>query len=204
MKTPRFSSADLSSGIIVPLLLVVIGASGYFVLLPRYRELKDNREAVRQRQAEVMKHESQLTDIQRLVADLKEKRTSLKVLDEALPTAPRIPELLANFDQLAKQSGLFVSDLNLTTEPAQFMFPAGQSSVELDDFASRLGVSKNLGVMQATVTLKGNYSGLKTFLKAAELNLRLLDAQSVVATSSTEPGESQEFSLLLLIYYFKE
>ena len=189
---------QLSSGFIVPLLILVIAASAYFVLLPKYKALNEAKQVLVEKQTEVSEKEAQLQGVRDLISDLKSKKEQLASLDEALPDAPRVPELLANVESLSLSSGLLMSNLQLT-------IPQRSSG---DSKATPLvqGISgplDNLGIVQVDLILKGKYVNLKTFLTNLEQNLRLMDILSLTFTPIQEENDAQDFALKIQTYYDK-
>lgn len=200
----RFTHSQLTSGVITPLLILAILLLGYFVLLPKYREVKSNRAVLQQKQAEVQTKQSQLSSIQALVDELLAKRQELESIDEALPPAPYIPELLANFDHLAKQSGVLISNLSVST-PADSSSPTASSAANRGKrWESILSSTEKLGAIDIDLSINGQYANLKTFLMNVEQNLRLLDIKALVLGSTSERSQNQEFSVKLQTYYQKE
>jgi Tfp pilus assembly protein PilO len=201
----KLSSADFSSGIMVPILIVAIGVVAYFLVWAKYKDLQDTRTNLAQEQAKVTLRESELSSVQTLIADFEAKKADLQVLDEALPEAPQIPELLANFDALTKQSGLFLTSVNL--QPVLTDASAVQIGTPT---VPRLSVlpspqGKNMGIIQASLSLKGAYVNLKTFFAGLEQNLRIMNVQSVqIKSTSEEHPETKDITIVLQVYYQKK
>lgn len=192
------------TGIIVPLLVIGSGLAGYFLLLPKYKEMRFSREALESKKALDARTASQLSNIQNLVADLAQKKKDLKPIDEALPAAPRIPELLANLDYLVKQSGLLLGDLQVATAPSLATLAPGQKVSKVERLEALVKATEDLGVMQVDLKVFGQYQNLKSFLLNVEQNLRLMDIQSMVFGSLSEELKLQEYSVRLGTYYQKK
>ncbi|MBI4050730.1 MAG: type 4a pilus biogenesis protein PilO [Candidatus Doudnabacteria bacterium] len=182
MVKTKLNLTQLSSGIIVPLLVIAIGAAGYFLLWPQYRDTQGKRQALADKKAAVAEREAELASIQALVSDLNEKRAELEIAEEALPKEPDMPQLLATLDNIATLSGIFIASL----QPALPAQKAGD----------------NLGIVQITLTLKGRYENLRAFLLNAEQNLRLFDVKSVIF-SPIDESLIQEYNLVINTYYQK-
>ncbi|MDP3741004.1 MAG: hypothetical protein Q8R08_01615 [bacterium] len=197
----RFDTSQLTSGLVVPLLVVVVAAVGYFLLLPKYKGLKENKQALAARQSDVALKEAQLSSVQDLIADLKKKQDEVVLLDGSLPDAPRVPELLSDIEALTLSSGLASSNLQITIPPALSKSDAGADAAKR--FEAILGPTENLSVLQIDLIVSGNYNNLKTFLTNLEHNLRLMDILSLTFTKADEETGSQEFALKIQTYYHK-
>ncbi len=200
----KINFAQTITGIIVPLLVIGSGLLGYFLLLPRYNEMRLSRETLESKKLLAARTASQFSNIQNLVADLEQKKKDLKPIDEALPPAARIPELLANLDYLAKQSGFLLGDLQITTAPTLETLEPGEKLSRVARLEALLEGTEDLGVMQVDLQVFGQYQNLKSFLLNVEQNLRLMDIQSMVFGSLSEELELQEYSIRLLTYYQKK
>ena len=203
MKIPQGNFSQVSSGVFVPLLVVAIIAVGYFVVWPKYQGTQDVKQILDTRLLDAELRRGQLQSIQNLVQEFAEKKTRLNVLDDALPTAARIPELLANFDRLSAQSGLQLDSVGLSLLPdldtpledipeSNFLF--------IEKFREE---TKNLHQLQALVKVRGNYTGFKTFLATLEQNLRLMDVEGFSITAPGGGEEAQEMTLSVNIYYHR-
>ena len=200
----KVNFAQAITGIIVPLLVIGSGLGGYFLILPKYNEMRFSRDTLESKKALAAVKAAQLSNIQNLVADLTQKKTDLKPIDEALPTAPRIPELLANLDYLAKQSGLLLGDLQVTTASTLETLEPGQKVSKVERLEALVKVTHDLGVMQVDLKVLGQYPNLKTFLLNVEQNLRLMDIQSMVFAALSKELDIQEYSVRLQTYYQKQ
>lgn len=200
----KLDPSVLLSGLVLPILVLVIGIGAYFVLLPKYRATQTVKQTLLARQTEVQTHESQLTSVKSLVAELEKEKTTLAPVDEALPNAAQIPELLANFDYLTQQSGIFLVNIQLAPAPTLSTLAPGQTVSQAQRLQSLLSSTKQLGVLQASLKLKGTYGNLKTFLLGVERNLRLMDVQSVVITTAGDQSATQDYLVIIQTYYQKQ
>lgn len=203
-KTQKYTFQQIAGGIIIPILVLLIGLAAYFLLLPKYKSVKAVKGTVGQKQNELRAREGQLQSIHQLVRDLDAKKEELAVIDEAIPPAPRIPELLANIDHLARQSGISITNLEITSAAVLSTLQAGSEVGQVKKAEKILGSTKNLGIMQAELRLKGRYPNFKSFILNTEQNLRLMDIDSVLAGAVDEDSKLQEFSLKIQTYYQKQ
>lgn len=198
----KFGLQQLTSGFVIPLLVLTIAAAGYFFLLPKYKELQDEKRVLAARENEVARQEAQLISVRDLLADLNRKEEQLAVLDQALPTAPAVPELLANLEALTQSSGLLATTLQITIPSTLPEAGSGQNPQEFKRLEGILGSTENLSVLQIDMILTGQYPNLKTFLTNLEQNLRLMDILSLTFTPVEKSGD-QAYALKIQTYYYK-
>ncbi len=199
----KLNTSQLLSGIILPVLFLGALLGGYLLILPRYQDLQAQKADLQSKRDFFQQRSAQLQSVQEMVGELETKRQALTVLDEALPMAPRIPELLANLDALAKQSGLLIDNLQITPAPTLAELASGQEVTKVLRLEKLLASTKNLGVMQLNIKLLGLYPNLKIFLQNLEQNLRLMDADSIVISQTGENSSAHEYVLRVQTYYQK-
>lgn len=199
----RVSLNQVTSGLIVPLLILTVVAVGFFVLRPKYRALKDLKQIAVTKENDVSLKEAQLSGIEDLIADFRQKEDELAVLDEALPAAPRIPELLANLDALTQSSGLLVANLQLTMPPALSKAEARTDIARSQRPEGNLGGTENVAIVQMDMIVKGQYTTLKTFLQNLEQTMRLTDILSFSFTPVQRETGVQEYAIKMQTYYYQ-
>lgn len=136
----------------------------------------------------------------------KEKTEELEKIFSALPQKNDIPSLLVNLESLASQSGLVIKSVGFTEDAKKTKSSASDSAG--GTLTASLGSAnmavKSLGV---SLVLSGDYSGFVNFLRSAEMNLRLMDIESLSFQQdkgifSSEPSiEGSDFSVDLKVYY---
>lgn len=206
MTKPRASTSfsQYSSGIIVPLLVLIAGLAAYFLLLPKFKDARSEARVLQAKEAETEKRKLALQDIQFLTAELGKKQSQLESVNEALPTAPRIPELLANLEELTKRSGVLITGMQVIPAPTAATVAAGLEVTRIKRTQEILSQTEGLTVMQIDLSLKGKYPNILSLLKNIEQNLRLLDVQMLVLDQVDIESQTQEFSLQLQTYYQKD
>lgn len=200
----KLSGSQLTGGVLVPLLILVVGIVGYFVVWPKYLETQAARADLTAKTADVTVREASLTGVNDLIASFQKNQADLAPVDGAIPDAPRIPELLANFDYLSAQSGLFLASVQLTPELTGGPAAAAQAISQSQALPDIAKTTKNLGIIQANVSLKGDYPGMKKFLSVLEQNLRIMDIQGLVVVDSGDSTKKlKEFTFTIQTYYQK-
>ncbi len=201
MAKPKYTFSQYLSGIGVPLLVLAGGLFAYFIVMPKFSAARAARAEVSLAQADVQKRQGQLATVQRLAADYEVKQNRLEPVALALPDAPRIPELLANLDVLAKQSGLLIASLQIT--PVAIEVKPNETQGALPKRTQLLRRAENLGVLEINVGLKGKYPNVKAFLANLEQNQRLMDTDSLNFGLVEAESGLQEYVLKIQTYYQK-
>jgi len=184
--------SHLSSALLVPVLVLAGIAFSYFMVWPQYVRIKDSKADLAAREATVRERRTSVESINALVADLQSKRTSLQPVEESLPRTPDIPELLANLEFLARQSGLIVE--NISIQLAQDVLgPDGLPRQTEND----------LGIIQVDFSVSGQYPQLRALILNMEANLRLLDIQAINFGAVNDETQTQSYSVRLQAYYQK-
>lgn len=202
----RLDANQLISAVFIPVLILGIGLFGYLIVWPKYQNLNAERGLLATKKADVESRKNSLASVNGLISELKNNLDELEPMDEALPTAPRIPELLANFDYLARQSGLSITKLQISQGPS--LEPTGPEGfpVQIDDqeIVELLSTTENLGLMVVGGSFRGRYVNLQTFLLNLEQNLRLQDVQNSTLGQVDQESGLQDFHLKIQVYYQKQ
>ena len=202
----RLDANQLISAVFIPVLILGIGLFGYLIVWPKYQNLNAERGLLATKKADVESRKNSLASVNGLISELKNNLDELEPMDEALPTAPRIPELLANFDYLARQSGLSITKLQISQGPS--LEPTGPEGfpVQIDDqeIVELLSTTENLGLMVVGGSFRGRYVNLQTFLLNLEQNLRLQDVQNLTLGQVDQESGLQDFHLKIQVYYQKQ
>lgn len=208
MASYKFNSSQAASGIVVPLFVLVAGLGVYFFVLPKYRDLKASREVYQTKQADLNDHKSSLSGIKALVKSFKDNEQKLEPADGALPDAPRIPELLANFDFLVQKSGMLVTNIQMTLPVGTEKISGGPRGASEQSKGPRMdgliSSTDNVGIIQIDLDITGPYGNFKTFALNLQQNLRLMDISAITSgTGGGDEQENQQYALKIYTYYQK-
>ncbi|TSA45929.1 hypothetical protein D4R52_01500 [bacterium] len=193
----NFNFNQFSSGVIIPILVVVFGVVGYFVLLPKFRAISATKADIATKNQQVSQSDKTLSDLKKLIDDYGKKKTTAQVIESALPSAPRIPELMANLDSLASQSGLGIRSISVTMPTTQMT----DKPTKQDELVT---LTDNLAIMKIDLSVAGKYINLKTFLGNLEQNLRLMDVRALTFDSVDTQSGVQDYELVINTYYQRE
>lgn len=170
--------------IILILILVFIGIVFLFDL-PAYnrftllnREIKWQEQLLEDKQAVIAKTEQ-------LKQDYETHKDELKRVNYALPSGKEIPNLIVQLEALVSENGLVLENLNFLEKEAKAgEAPAPYKSLEI------------------SLRAAGTYESLEGFLKALELNIRLMDVKLISFSSKQSETEGLFiFNINLIVYY---
>lgn len=144
---------------------------------------------------EIKRQEQLLKDKQEVIAkanQLKEDydtyKDELKKVSYALPSGKEIPNLIVQLEALVSENGLVLESLNFVEEAKK---TKGETELSMP--------YKSLGVSLSTI---GTYESFESFLKALELNIRLMDIKLISFSSGKSEVEGVfTFSVDLIVYY---
>ena len=193
MNKRRFDFGHLTSGVIVPALIMGAIAAGYFLVWPQYVALNKSKSDLVVKQGAVADRKTAMSRVKGLITDLEKKRQSLSAMDEGLPASPDLPSLLVNIEYLASQSGMALENLQIAGSSTGPSNPSGQSKKQ----------DSSTGIITIDLTVNGQYPQLQALILNIERNLRLLDIKSInFAQPSGETG-TRSYALQFMTYYQK-
>jgi len=146
----------ISSAIIF---LVTIALVFIFVM-PKYQSTKDLKGEFTQKQAEYNGKSAYYTKIDELIKTLESKKEALEKIDSALTPSFSLAPLVYFLQKKSGEAGLVVSNMSLSGVPK----PAGASGIKEAAFS---------------ISLTGNYQGLKDFLSSLDKSARLFEVNLI-------------------------
>ncbi len=170
-------------GIIIAIILAAI----YFGYV-QYQSVAVQWSKYQVTQAETAALRQEISDLQKLDAEMKQSSKEIGSLKQALPEGFALPDLLTNLEAIATRSGLGFN--SVVTGAAKAV---AARTGENKEAAAPTGVQQ----LALTVGVTGDYNGLKIYLDGIERNLRLIDIQSIAMSA---PGEYQ---ISMIAYYIE-
>jgi Tfp pilus assembly protein PilO len=118
----------------------------------------------------------------------------------AVPKEEDLPALLVQLEALSSQNGLILNSIAFKQEDATLK--KGQPSIDLKIVNPAVAsAAKKMGIH---VALSGSPTAFRSFLKAVEDNLRIMDVETISFNSSSSFSESLvTFTVDLSVYYLK-
>lgn len=160
--------------------LVGSGLLLFFIFLPTATRLPTSYQKNKEQKEELKNVTQRLENINKLVSLQQSLKSSLTLVDKALPSAEGVPSLMIQIQAIATESGV-------TLKALQF---GGLAKVE--------GAPYRKISLQAI--LEGTFTNLSTLLKTLENSSRLVDVESVAF--DTRKGEGSLSAALGLSAYF--
>ncbi|MBI4054094.1 MAG: type 4a pilus biogenesis protein PilO [Candidatus Doudnabacteria bacterium] len=200
MAPPRSQSARL--GLLLFLAVAVIIAIGTLLLWPKFQQMREERVNLQKTESEHDQKKRTVEGIEKLVRNFKSKAEQLAIVEQTLPSAPEVPQLLASLEQLALQSGMSVMGI-LVTDPtlADARFRPKQATSD-----NQLGAipKPELVELKIDLSLSGDYGNFANLLDALERNQRLFEVSSITAEPNSGAQESGAvFTLVIKTSYQK-
>jgi Tfp pilus assembly protein PilO len=160
-----------------------------------FKALQEKQLTVRQADKEVQLFQELLTKEAVIFQNFDQIQSKADKIFRAIPAQFHLGDTLETVRSLAKTSGLIVENIQITSQTP------GQKVAEPEAEKSSLRTAKiELG-------LRGSYEGLRALVKAIEINLPLIDVQSLgVQAGGLEPGSARQLQLNLELstYFLKE
>jgi Tfp pilus assembly protein PilO len=162
--------------------------------------------------------------IEPLFGDVREERSRVAELDEALANSKRILDLrdtlLNKFnsipnEQLSKLEILLPDEVTVTDLALEVRGIAKENSLELVRMAiigsnrastGSLGPrnqSRNYDDVDISLAVRGSYTALRNFLRSLEEGLRIYDVQSISFSATGSGVGDQTFTMTLRTYQFQ-
>ncbi len=165
--------------------LISIAMVLFFVLaLPFYNGVADLDTAVKERENLLNSRGAIIANIQELNKEYQKRIPEIAKLSAIVPAKKSIAEVLSAIDSVSTQNGIGLVSSAIT----------GQKSSEADTPYNLLTLDMNLN---------GSYPGLTNFLKALEINLRLIDITSIDAAANLGNISNSNFVVKGNAYYLK-
>lgn len=165
------------------ILILVLAFIGILFLLdwPIYNKFVFLNSEVERYENLLEEEKGLLVKVNQLKEIYESREDELKKVHYSLPAGKEVPNLIIQFEALTSENGLILESLDFTE----------QESRKTD---------KSLSV---SLSISGTYQSFESFLEALELNVRLMDVQSIdFSSAETEAGSSIfTFDVKLEVYY---
>lgn len=194
-------------GIITIILLIALVAIVMFLDLPAYNKVGFLRDEIEKYEQFLEEKEELLVKVSQLKQIYESREEEINKVYYVLPSLADIPNLIVQFEALASENGLILGNLGFgkieaTKKTSQVIWSTvtGEEETTSQDGYENLEIS---------LSLTGSYQSFKSFLRALEYNIRLMDIKSINFSSIEEEGETMgvigiqtyTFSVDLEVYY---
>jgi len=173
-QSPQISSLyhnkQLTSPVaVIVLLVMIIVLFSWFILKPKMSSVSAQHGNLKTLKSQLSAVDNEKRELNRLVAQLADSKDEVTLTDEALPLSGRTSKVHVLVDNLAKASGLVISQI--TAEDVDDIISAGNKEVLKDPYKPQ----RKLYTSTVTVSVAGTVDQFKNFLELLETNGRVLD-----------------------------
>src|SRR5581483_4769031 len=160
---------SINRPIAIVILLLVAFVMTFLLVIPQYQETTTLQSALDRKQADYTNKQSYYADLLDVLKTIKNQKDLLVKIDDALPNNVAFAPLIYFFQADAASSNLTVNTI---------AFSQDQQPVETPS-SSAAPSQPALQQVIITLSMAGNYQGLKHFLSALETSDRLLNVESI-------------------------
>lgn len=169
------------------LLLVACLGVGYFYTNQQWVAYNQAKSEVVLKQAQQQQLNEALSSVQAFISAYKSRLSDASMVELALPAKTSdLPNLLSSVEEMAKASGVALSNFQISEPTTATGKPAAENSIQTQ--------SINLAA-------SGSYASFVNFMTRLQSNLRLMDLEHVTVNSD-ESGQLQ-YNISLKTYYQK-
>lgn len=169
------------------LLLVACLGVGYFFTNQQWIAYNQAKTEVSQKQAQQQQLNDALASVQAFISSYKSRLSDASMVNLALPAkSSDLPNLLSSVEEMAKASGVVLSNFQISDPATATGKPAAENSIQTQTI---------------NLAASGSYASFVNFMTRLQSNLRLMDLEQVTV-SSDESGQLQ-YNINLKTYYQK-
>jgi len=176
--------------VIIAVCVILLAASYFFILHPKLSNSLSMRGS---KYEEILSEQEKLrARLDYLVAAKKIKSTisikDIENIDNILPKEPNTPQIITSLEDIARQSDVIISGIDLAVMNSEDLSKA----VALEEEGS-YNIPEGVSVVEVAITVEsGPYSKLKGFLENLERNIRIMD---VIALTYSPSGKSYNVTI---------
>ena len=189
-------------GIITIILLIVLVVIIMFLDLPAYNKVGFLKNEIEKYEQFLEEKKELLVKVGQLKEIYESREEEINKVYYVLPPSADIPNLIVQFEALASENGLILGNLSFsqveTAKKTGKVTWGGEAEETTAVEVEALGTYQNLEV---SLSLTGSYQSFKSFLKALEHNIRLMDIKSISFSSAKAETTTHTFAVSLEVYY---
>lgn len=183
------------TGLILFVLLIIIIIGSYFLLKPQVSKVLELKSEAKEKKVVLSNKEKELSELEALKVNAQKTQDEIEEASKKLPLEKDIPSLLVQLEDIAKESNMKFTSININKEEGS------QASTE-----EKKDENKKFATLSLEVQVEGSNSALKGYLDKIEKNIRILDIVSI-STSSQEKLEEKggiPYTLNMRTYYVEK
>lgn len=189
-------------GLIILILCIGIIAIAWFLTVPKYNKWRELKQQLTLAKISFASKQKIVEARKRLVLNYQARKSELAVLEETLPNAPKVPQLLSNVESLVIASGMRLNNISVT-DPT--LIDTAAVPVAVAVVAEGSIARPQLVQLKIELSVEGDVGNFRNLLRLIENNIRLFDVNSLSIASNNEqgpPGQSV-YNLVLGTHYQK-
>lgn len=149
--------------IILIIIIILLGAAGYFLLWPKYQDYVVKKEEFDTKDEEIQAKEEYLPKLEAISVRLLEFEDQVSKVETAIPSEPSVAALFNYLQKATSQNGLILRDIDVSE-----LF-----SIKKTELSGRMER------MPFSIMVMGSYISLKNFLLDVYLNARMINISSI-------------------------
>jgi Tfp pilus assembly protein PilO len=154
-----------------------------------YRVIRELRGAIAAKADFLANQKAIISQVQNLITQYQGAAQIQETISLALPSEERTASIFQQIQAISKNAGLTIQSFGLNIlgfRPAPV----------------KISLAKNLGTIQVNLRLLGAYESIKSFLKAAETNVRIMDLRQLRVEPAGKSTENiYNYTITLDTYY---
>ena len=158
----------------------------FSLVVPTSSEVQDLRGERNALSGLLEEESSRIEAVRALFEEYGNVATLQNTLAKALPAHEDVPSIINQLQGTAKASGITINSINISLPAIKTV--KGET------------VIRPLGEVQVTVALSGDYNTIKTYLRAIETNVRIMDVKRLDLQGGVEGG-SLTYNIVVNAYY---
>lgn len=162
----------------------------FVLLLPSFSSIPNLRLQAKTKNDDLKQLKAKSLNLNSLITNQSSLKSSLKIVDNAVPSKDDVPTLMTQIQKIATSSGVTLKALQ---------FGAGTLGTAVGGL-SRLAADKNIKRVQLQVVAEGSFVGLQSFLKNVEEASRLISVDNL-SFEAKKGGEAIVSTLGLVSFY---
>lgn len=170
------------------ILIFSVGVALIFVfVLPAWNNIDNLMIAKEEKQKELGDLETIVAHIDELSEQYKKAQDDLEKISLVIPSDPQLPEILIQFEEMAKRNGIIIGDIKFSQEQELLK---GEKSA-----------SNGIKAVKINIEAESDYFNFKKLLEDIEVNIRLMNIDSISFSRSGVNQDIIKFTISITSYY---
>lgn len=195
---------------LIGIIIILLSFSLYFLIMPKISEIREQGGLDYESKLAVWEaKKNELVQLKELEEKISQVTTvEIQKLERILPATKELPDIFRQMENLARDSGLKVTQISITEGVKTSISETETSEETIKSKKQNTTTAKkeegSLGALTISLSVEGDntYPALKAFLDNIEDNMRIIDINSL--SYAPTGGEQKSYAVNLMTYYLKE